>query len=185
MALTLPCNPLRVGFTCGSFDLLHAGHILMLEEVAGQCDVLIVGLQSDPSTDRADKNTPIQELGERHIQLAAVRHVDEVIIYDTEADLLKLLSTYEKVDGFVRFVGADWEGKPFTGHELDIEVIFNSRGHGYSTSELRRRVAVAEIRSAVIPKPPTIGPCYSGLMCGGECENPRGCMVFGGCLSRL
>ena len=84
----------KIGFTCGAFDLLHAGHVLMLEEANEQCDWLVVGLQTDPSIDREEKNSPIQELKERQIQLSAIKFVDEVVVYETEEDLIKLLMKY-------------------------------------------------------------------------------------------
>ena len=129
------------GFTCGAFDLLHAGHALMFEECKKHCDYLIVGLQRDPSVDRKNKNKPVQEYEERDIMLKSIRWVDEVVYYDTEEDLHGLLKTL-KID--VRIVGEDWKGKPFTGHELPIRVVFNSRDHEYSTSNLRKRVYEAE-----------------------------------------
>jgi glycerol-3-phosphate cytidylyltransferase len=131
----------RVGFTCGAFDLLHTGHALMLEEAASQCDRLIVGVQSDPSTDRPEKNRPVQGYDERIIMVKAIRYVDETVLYDTESDLVNLL---KKIKPDVRILGADWEGKKFTGHDLDIECYFNSRSHSWSTSNLRRRIYEAE-----------------------------------------
>ena len=129
------------GFTCGAFDLLHAGHVLMLKECKSYCDHLIVGLQRDPSVDRENKNKPVQTYEERDIMINAIRWVDEVVYYDTESDLYSLL---EKIDIDVRIVGADWADKQFTGHDLPIKVVFNSRDHGYSTSSLRSRVYQAE-----------------------------------------
>ena len=131
----------RVGFTCGAFDLLHAGHSLMLQEAREQCDHLIVGVQSDPSIDRADKNAPIQSYEERIAMVRSIRYVDEVVMYDTENDLLELL---KKINPDVRIVGADWKGKKYTGYELEINVHFNKRDHGWSTSNLRERVYLAE-----------------------------------------
>mgnify|MGYP003154294287 CR=1 FL=1 len=128
---------MKIGFTCGSFDLLHAGHVLMLKEARGVCDKLIVGLQLDPSIDRKSKNKPIQELDERFIQLSAVSYVDEVIVYETEADLYSLL---KKLKPDIRILGKDHEGKEFTGHDLGIELYFNSRDHKWSSSELRDRI---------------------------------------------
>ena len=130
------------GFTCGAFDLLHAGHALMLEECKIHCDYLIVGLQRDPSVDRPAKNKPVQEYKERDIMVKAIRWVDEVLYYDTEENLYDIL---KNTDIDVRIVGADWKGKSFTGHDLPIRVVFNSRGHGYSTSSLRSRVYHAEV----------------------------------------
>ena len=128
---------MKTGFTCGAFDLLHAGHVLMLEEAKSFCDYLIVGLHTDPSTDRSSKNKPIQSLIERLIQLRAVKYVDLVLIYDTEADLLKLL---EAVRPDVRIVGADYMGKKFTGSDIDMEYAYNTRNHSFSSSELRARI---------------------------------------------
>jgi glycerol-3-phosphate cytidylyltransferase len=81
-----------VAFTCSTFDLLHAGHILMLAECKQICDYLIVGLQTDPTIDRPDvKNKPVQSIVERYVQLSAVKFVDEIIVYDTEKDLEDML----------------------------------------------------------------------------------------------
>lgn len=113
----------------------------MFEECRSQCDKLIVGLQVDPTIDRPDKNKPIQSWEERKGMLHAIKYIDEVYLYWTEAELVEMLSTL-KPD--IRFIGADWEGKPYTGHELPIKVIFNSRNHNYSSSELRKRVWASE-----------------------------------------
>ncbi len=131
----------RKGFTCGSFDLFHAGHVAMLEWCAGRCTHLIVGLQLDPSVDRPTKNKPLQSIVERTIQLRACRHVDEVIVYQTEQELIELLHLM-KID--VRFLGEDYKRKPFTGKDLckklNIEVEYNPRQHSFSSSELRSRL---------------------------------------------
>jgi glycerol-3-phosphate cytidylyltransferase len=134
---------MKVGFTCGSFDLLHAGHIMMLEEAKSYCDYLIVAIQSDPTLDRGSKNKPVQSYEERIIMLKAIRYVDEITYYDTENDLYELL---KRIKPDVRIIGSDWQGKQYTGYDLDIPVIFNSRNHGYSSSELRRRVYEAELK---------------------------------------
>ena len=130
-----------VGITFGSFDLCHYGHALMLEECKEYCDYLIVGVQSDPSIDRPEKNSPIQSHKERLGIVSSIKFVDEVKPYDTESDLIKVL---KEVNPDVRILGADHQGTEFTGHELPIKCIFNSRDHGYSTSELRRRVFESE-----------------------------------------
>ena len=132
---------MKIGFTCGAFDLLHTGHALMLKEAREQCDHLIVAVQSDPSLDRPEKNSPIQSYEERTIMVKAIRWVDEVRFYDTESDLYALL---EEIKPDVRIVGIDWQGKQFTGCELPIKIYFNSRDHGWSTSDLRDRVYRAE-----------------------------------------
>ena len=135
-----------IGITAGSFDCTHAGHYLMFEECKNQCDHLIVCLQTDPTIDRSDsKNKPVQSLFERYLQLKACRFIDEIIVYETEDDLYNIFSSikYSK-----RFIGADWEGKQFTGCDIPgmaDKLIFNSRNHGYSTSSLRERVYLAEL----------------------------------------
>lgn len=126
-----------IGFTCGSFDLLHAGHCLMLKEAKLKCDLLIVGLHTDPTIDRPSKNKPIQSVEERLIQLESCKYVDVTIIYDTEEDLYNILKEY-KPD--IRIIGEDWKNKKFTGYDLPIKVYFNSRKHSYSSSELRNRI---------------------------------------------
>tara|TARA_X000001036_G_scaffold422872_1_gene446238 strand:- start:318 stop:740 length:423 start_codon:yes stop_codon:yes gene_type:complete len=134
------------GFTCGTFDLLHAGHVLMFQEIKEQCDYLIVGIQTDPSF-RPGKNTPIQSIEERKLQLEAVRFVDQVVQYDTEDDLVDLLKM-TKPD--LRFVGMDWKDNPnMTGGDLPIEIRYNSRDHGFSSSELRRRILKTELKKFI------------------------------------
>ena len=128
----------KIGFTCSCFDLLHAGHILMLEDSKKQCDYLIVGLQTDTSIDRPkEKNKPIQSLEERRIQLEAIKYVDEVVTYETENDLYKLLY---KLMPDVRILGTDYEHKYFTGIDLHIPIYFHKRDHDYSTSSLREKI---------------------------------------------
>ena len=126
------------GFTASAFDLLHSGHIAMLEEARNQCDYLIVGLHTDPTIDRPSKNKPVQTTFERYIQLKGCKFVNEIIPYDTEEDLVNLLQVF-KPD--VRFIGEDYRGKPFSGNELDIPIIYTRRRHNFSTSNLRERVS--------------------------------------------
>ncbi len=127
-----------IGFTCSSFDLLHAGHIIMLQDAKQQCDKLIVGLQTDPSIDRPlTKNTPIQTLEERKIQLQAVRYIDDIHVYDTEDSLIELLKL---VKPDIRILGSDYEGKPFTGDFLNIPIYFHERKHDYSSTNLRKMI---------------------------------------------
>jgi len=134
-----------VGITASAFDLLHAGHIQMLREAKGQCDYLICALQLDPSEDRKEKNSPIQTIVERYIQLQAVKYVDEIVVYATEQDLEDILSMYH-ID--VRILGEEYKDKDFTGREIckkrNIALYFNKRDHRFSSSGLRRRVSERE-----------------------------------------
>ena len=135
---------MKIGFTCSTFDLFHAGHILMLEEAKKQCSYLIVGLQTDPTIDRPEKNKPVQSVFERFVQLEACKYVDKVIPYATEKELKDILLSYP-ID--VRVIGDEYSTKPFTGQELDIELYFNKRKHSFSTTELRQRVIDADVQT--------------------------------------
>lgn len=132
---------MKIGFTCSCFDLFHAGHVLMLKEAKQHCDYLIVGLQTDPTIDRAEKNKPVQSITERFIQLEACRYVDEIVPYATEEDLMNVLTSYP-ID--IRIIGEEYRDKQYTGRDLEIEVYYNSRRHTYSSSGLRVRVHEAE-----------------------------------------
>ena len=136
----------RIGITFSTFDMLHAGHVAMLSEAKNHCDYLIAGLQTDPTIDRPDtKNRPVQSIVERQIQLAACRYVDEVVVYQTEQDLVDLLLILP-ID--VRILGVEYEHKEFSGkwegEARGIELVFNGRDHSFSSSSLRKRVAQAE-----------------------------------------
>ena len=137
----------RVGITFSTFDLLHAGHIAMLAEAKKHCDYLIAALQTDPTIDRPNtKNKPVQSIVERQIQLQAVRYVDEIVVYQTEKDLEDILLTLP-VD--VRILGVEYQDKEFTGKDIcekrGIDLIYNGRDHSFSSSNLRKRVAEAEM----------------------------------------
>ena len=122
------------GFTCGVLDLLHPGHLLMLKECKAQCDFLIIGLQENA---REGKEQPIETFEERMIRLQGCKYVDKILTYNTEGDLYNLL---KELRPDIRFLGADHKGKPFTGDNLDIKIIFNSRDHNYSSTSLRHRI---------------------------------------------
>lgn len=132
----------KIGITASTFDLLHAGHVMMLREAKQHCDYLICALQVDPSHDRPEKNSPVQSLVERYVQLAAVRYVDEIIVYQSEKDLEDILEMYP-LD--IRILGEEYKDKDFTGREIckkrNIQLYFNKRDHRFSSSGLRKRVA--------------------------------------------
>ena len=140
----------KIGFTASSFDLLHAGHYIMLEDSRKQCDYLVVGLQSDPTLDLKyimktggkQKNKPIQTLKERHEQLKGCKYIDFIIKYNNEDELYNLIKDL-KPD--VRILGSDWKNKNYTGYDLDIKIYWHNRNHDYSTSNLRKRVFDAEV----------------------------------------
>jgi glycerol-3-phosphate cytidylyltransferase len=148
--LVLPDNMIGrpIGFTCSTFDLLHAGHILMLAECKTICDYLIVAVQSDPTIDRPDtKNKPVQSVVERYVQLSAVKFIDQIIVYDTERDLEDLLMF---LPISVRIIGEEYKDKEFTGKQIcedrGIKIWYNSRNHRFSSSELRNRTYQSELK---------------------------------------
>jgi len=144
-------NKKIVGITCSTFDLLHAGHILMLEECKKYCDYLICALQSDPTIDRPNKNKPIQSMVERFIQLEAVKYVDKIIPYNTEEDLIEI---FNSLDLDVRIIGEDYKNKSFTAKDIcqkrDIKIIYNKREHEFSTSNLRNKIYNIEYKKSFV-----------------------------------
>ena len=126
-----------IGFTCGSFDLIHPGHIFMFKECKKVCNYLIVGLQTDPTIDRPEKNKPVQTVEERKIILESIKYIDKILIYKTEGELYELL---KKLNPDIRIIGSDWKGKKYTGWDLPIKIYFNSRNHNWSSSELKERI---------------------------------------------
>jgi len=130
--------PPKIGFVCSCFDLLHAGHLIMLKDAKSKCDKLIAGLQTDPTLDRSEKNNPIQSLDERREALLACRYVDEIELYDTEKSLIELLL---KIKPDIRILGSDWKGKEYTGKGIAKEEYFHDRSaHSYSSTSLRKRI---------------------------------------------
>lgn len=137
---------MKVGLVCSSFELLHAGHIIMLKEAKSQCDYLIAALQTDPTVDRPTKNKPVQTVFERYIQLEGCKYVDQIIPYTTEAELMDILLSYH-ID--VRIIGEEYQGKQFTGSDLDIPIYYNKRKHSFSSSDLRKRIFEAELSKGI------------------------------------
>ena len=131
----------KIGITCSTFDLLHTGHIIMLEECKKYCDFLICALQVDPSFDRPEKNKPVQSLVERYIQLDAVKYVDKIIPYNTEKELETIFAS---LDLDVRIIGEEYKYKEYTGQKIcqerGIKIIYNKRDHDFSTTNLRKRI---------------------------------------------
>jgi glycerol-3-phosphate cytidylyltransferase len=128
----------KIGVVYSCFDLLHSGHYLFLEFSKNNCDILCVGLQTDPTIDRPEKNKPIQTLLEREIQVKGCRYVDNYFIYSTEEELIRSL---ELLKPDIRFLGDDYEGKRFTGDKMPVEIKYHKRSaHSWSSSGLRKRI---------------------------------------------
>ena len=128
----------KIGITFSCFDLLHSGHILMLKDSKTKCDLLVVGLQSDPTLDRPDKNKPILSLQERLISLQSIKYIDYIVIYERESDVSEIL---DSLSPNIRILGSDYINKEFTGKNKNIEIYYHDRFiHTYSTSNLRKRI---------------------------------------------
>ena len=123
-----------VGFTAGNFDLIHPGYIYTFEEASKHCDYFMVFLQRDPSETRFTKYKPVVPLYERYKTLMAIKYIDEVVTYQTEDELTRLIEFY-KPD--IRILGDDYIGKRFTGDHLSPKVIYTTRSHGWSTTKLK------------------------------------------------
>ena len=133
---------MKVGITFSTFDLFHSGHVLMLKEAKESCDHLIAAIQTDPTIDRpGTKNKPVQSIVERQIQVNGCKYVDSIVVYESEKDVEDILKS-TKID--VRILGIEYKDKEFTGKsickEKGIELVFNSRDHDWSTTELRNRI---------------------------------------------
>lgn len=130
-----------VGITCSTFDLLHAGHIKMLEEAKNNCEYLIVALQTDPTIDRPEKNKPAQSLVERYIQLKGCKYVDEIVPYQTEKELEEIFKSFD-ID--VRIIGVEYKDKDFTAKDIcinrGIKFHYNKRDHDFSSTNLRKTI---------------------------------------------
>ena len=135
--LGIPVEEVKIGFTCSTFDLFHAGHIVMLQESKSLCDYLVCGLLTDPTIDRPDtKSSPIQTPFERYVQLSACRYVDEVIPFTTEAEIVDMILT---INPDIRIVGEEYKDVEHTGKGL-CPIHYNKRRHSFSSSDLRERV---------------------------------------------
>jgi len=137
---------MKIGFNCSSFDLFHAGHVAMLKMEKELCDYLKVALQVDPSVDRPGiKNKPSQTIYERYIQLQGCKYVDEILLYDTESDLLNLIQSQTM---HIRFLSEEYLNRDFTGKQYcmqnNIELHYHKRQHNFSSSELRNRIFTLE-----------------------------------------
>lgn len=154
---------MKIGFNCSSFDLFHAGHVTMLRIEKERCDYLKVALQVDPTIDRFGiKNKPTQSIYERYVQLQACKYVDEILVYETEADLLNLIQT-QSID--IRFLSEEYENRDFTGKQYcvdhGIEIYYHLRRHNYSSTELRNRIYFLEKQKIELKEKESLIPPHS------------------------
>lgn len=132
-----------VGFTAGNFDLLHPGYIYTFEEAKRHCDKFIVFLQRDPSLHGKSEYKPIIPYYERYKTLMAIKYIDEVYMYQTEEELLELIKFFTPD---IRILGEDYIGKSFTGDELNIDVVYTTRSHEWSTTKIKDLITKQTIK---------------------------------------
>jgi glycerol-3-phosphate cytidylyltransferase len=131
---------MKTGFICGVFDLFHYGHILGLRECRLHCDRLIVAVNKAENIDpkiNPGKKLPIFPIQQRVEILKECRLVDEVLVYNSEDELVELL---KKGNYTVRFLGDDYKGKAITGRELTKEIVYLDRSHGLSSSGFKSKL---------------------------------------------
>ncbi len=105
----------KIVFTNGCFDIIHAGHILYLEEARSLGDVLVIGLNSDKSVKRLKgKDRPINSVEDRALVLSALSMVDYIVVFeeDTPYKLIKNI----KPDILVK--GGDWSVEDIIGADI-------------------------------------------------------------------
>jgi glycerol-3-phosphate cytidylyltransferase len=128
----------KIGITAGNFDIIHPGYVMLFEDAKkNACDYLIVALHGDPTVERSEKCKPVQAPKDRAYILKSIRYVDEIVHYNTEAELLNILTT---LDYDVRIIGSDYIGKEFTGSMLKKEIYYHDRTHNYSLTNLKKMI---------------------------------------------
>jgi glycerol-3-phosphate cytidylyltransferase len=128
----------RNGVIAGNFDVIHPGYIKMFKQMKEVCENVIILLHTDPTIERPEKLKPILSVEERDEMLMSIKYIDNVFTYDTEADLINLLSS---INPDVRFLGDDYKGKFFTGSHLNIPILYLNRDHGWSTTKFKKLIA--------------------------------------------
>lgn len=129
---------MKEGIIAGNFDVIHPGYIHMFNECRRNCDKLIIMLHADPSIERPEKLKPILSVDERIVILESLVQVDEIIVYQTEYDLIRWL---EQLKPSVRFLGDDYIGKSYSGDHLGIDIVYLDRSHGWSTTRYKGMIA--------------------------------------------
>jgi len=108
-------------YTVGTFDLLHVGHLALLEYCKTLGDTFVVGVASDEVVSSYKRNVPVVPLQQRMEMLKALRCVDDVVSYET----LEYVSNCEKLDVDIFVIGEDWGSKP---HNIAVEEYLKSKG---------------------------------------------------------
>ena len=124
-----------VVYTSGTFDMLHANHLKMIEYARQLCDILIVGVNTDELV-ASYKSQPIIPFEERIALVKALKYPDIVIPQKS----LNHTDKVKKLHFDIFVVGDDWVGKYDYLEELGVTVIYFPYGEGISSSELKERI---------------------------------------------
>ena len=139
---------MRKGIIAGNFDVIHPGYVRFFKDAKENgCDWLIVALHVDPTIERPSKAKPILSAEERTEILLSLSDVDEVMYYNLESELVDLLAS---VQGHVRVIGSDYEGKQFTGKELASDIYYHDRNHNWSTTRFKTEIARQCIKQGLL-----------------------------------
>ena len=134
------------GIIAGNFDVIHPGYIKMFNDMKKHVNEIHVLLHNDPSLDRPEKTKPLLSLAERKMTLMALKGITEVSPYNSEEELLKLISV---INPEIRFLGEDYINRTdYTGYGLPPKIIFLKRDHGWSTTKFKKLIADSIINNS-------------------------------------
>jgi glycerol-3-phosphate cytidylyltransferase len=134
------------GIIAGNFDVIHPGYVEMFNEMKKHVNEIHVLLHIDPSLDRPEKIKPLLSLAERKMTLMALKGITEVSPYNSEEELLKLISV---INPEIRFLGEDYINRTdYTGFGLPPKIIFLKRDHGWSTTKFKNLIASSIINNS-------------------------------------
>ena len=119
----------------GTFDILHRGHLEMLEYAKSQGSYLLVAIDSDRRVkELKGESRPINTVADRRAMLQSLRFVDYVKVFDTTEELIEIIKLY-KPDIMVK--GSDYQGKSVTGETLILKVIYYDRTEHSTTKAIQ------------------------------------------------
>lgn len=120
-------------FVNGSFDVLHYGHIGLLNFAKEQGSYLLVAIDSDRRiSEKKGKDRPFNSQFDRYMLMRNLKAVDDVRIFDSDQELIDIIKDYMPD---IMIVGSDWKGKPIIGSEYAKKLIYFERLYDESTTK--------------------------------------------------
>ena len=121
----------------GTFDILHSGHLALLNHARSLGDYLVVAIDSDRRVQELKgPSRPINTQTERQELLENLRAVDEVKIFDSDQELVDIVK-----ECAIMVKGSDYKGKSIVGEDNIAQIIFFNRIDGFSTTEKIQHIA--------------------------------------------